>query len=493
MKLTTKLFNIVLIASTAFFTACSKDFLDTLPKGLIIAKNANDFRLLLDNADSRYTNNLAQSSGFVDVVSDDSQLDSVWHEWERERLHAKLLYAFEPEVWTPDGPSGDNVWKQNYYVSTLVSNVLDQIGMADDNVALQQQLIAEAKVHRAYAYLTLVNIYAKHYNISTAATDPGVPLIGNPAQLPSLERSSVQEIYDFVLAQLLESIDDLPEDVSQRFSHRPTKVAVYAILARTYLYMGNYQQALHYADRSLAIRDFLYNYNDIYTGTPSADNVVGISRTTDEEMLLFKTTTKDVSMDTYMKLDTATFNALYSGYTIVNDTIMDHHDLRRPLWFESFSANGRPTRGYVSYVFNDGFHRYSVDGAPVDYIAVATPEMYMVRAECNARLGNLEAAVDDLNILRQHRYKTGTYTNLSASDIGDQPTVLDEVLLERRRELYGQELRLFDVKRLGLPVQHLEPEGTNVAYQVPAGDPKLIWPVHYDYLELNPEIGQIER
>src|SRR5690554_6031498 len=139
-----QLINTVLIASIFCLTGCSKDFLDTLPKGLVIAKSTNDFRLLLDNADTRYTNNLAQVSGFVDVVSDDLQLDSVWYDWERESLHARMLYAFESQVWTPDGPSGDNVWKQNYYVSTLVSNILDQIHIADDNLTLQKQLIAEA-------------------------------------------------------------------------------------------------------------------------------------------------------------------------------------------------------------------------------------------------------------------------------------------------------------------------------------------------------------
>jgi len=483
-----------LIAAIMLFGGCSKDFLDTLPKGLVIAKSTNDFRLLLDNADTRYLNNLAQVSGYVDIVSDDSQLDSVWYDWERENLHARKLYAFESEIWTPDGPAGDDVWKQNYYISTLVSNILDQIHIADDNPSLQRQLIAEAKVHRAYAYLTLVNIYAKHYNPATASSDPGVPLIGNPAQLPSLERSSVQEIYDFILRELLASVDDLPDDVFTQFSHRPTKVSTYAILARTYLYMGDYEKALHYADLSLSIRDFLYAYDDIYNGAPLAENVIGISRTTDQEMLLFKTTTRNAGLNTYMKLDIPSFNALYDGYEIINDSVVANYDLRRLLWFDGFSATGQPRGDRVSYVFNNGFHRYSADGGGrLSYISVATPEMYLIRAECNARLNNLPEALNDINKLRRHRYRAGTYTDATVSQIGNQQAVLDEVLKERRRELYGKELRLFDVKRLALAVTHLEPGTANVGYQLPAGDPKLIWPVHYKYLEMNPEIGQTNR
>src|SRR5690606_14170091 len=126
-------------------------------------------------------------------------------------------------------------------------------------------------------------------------------------------------------------------------------------------------------------------------------------------------------------------------------------------------------------------------------ISVATPEMYLIRAECNARLNNLPEALNDINKLRRHRYRAGTYTDATVSQIGNQQAVLDEVLKERRRELYGKELRLFDVKRLGLAATHLEPGTANVGYQLPAGDPKLIWPVHYKYLEMNPEIGQTNR
>ena len=59
---------LILTASIFLLTSCEKDFLDTLPRGLVIAQNTSDFRKILDNADTRYSYNLAQVSGFVDVV-----------------------------------------------------------------------------------------------------------------------------------------------------------------------------------------------------------------------------------------------------------------------------------------------------------------------------------------------------------------------------------------------------------------------------------------
>nr|WP_299672566.1 RagB/SusD family nutrient uptake outer membrane protein [uncultured Polaribacter sp.] len=483
---------LIFIVLSTCLISCN-DFLETFPKGQIVAKTTSDFRLLLDNADTRYTHNLSQTSIYIDVVSDDSQVSyDTWVDWIDKRTHVKQLYAFEKEVWLPDGASGDVVWKNAYYISTLISNILDEIYRADDNLRLQMQLTAEARVHRAYAYLTLVNTYAKHYNAATAASDPGVPLIQNPVDLPSLERASVQKVYDFILADLLESVDDLPEEVSQQYSHRPTKPAAYAILARTYLYMGNYEEAALYADKSLAMHPFLYDYNTIYTGNASSDNLIGISRTNDQEMLLHKTTTKGAHLREYMQLDTITFNTLYSDYTIVDTTTTQNRDLRRPLWFSNLNENGKLLSERVAYVFSDASHRYAVDNdGNVDYTSVATPEMYVTRAESNARLGKLQEAINDINELRKHRFKTGSYTDVTLTDLeNNQQKVIEETLLERRRELYGKDLRLFDIKRLQLAVEHSLGSETK---SVPANDPKLIWPVHYEYLNLNPEIGQTPR
>ncbi|GAA5224796.1 RagB/SusD family nutrient uptake outer membrane protein [Membranihabitans marinus] len=477
-----------------FLTTLScNEFLDPLPKGLIVAKTVSDFRLLLDNADTRYTNNLAQNSVFVDALTDDVQVSMEELEnWKEKTLHVKHLYQFDSEIWFPDGATTDVMWKNAYYISTLASNILDEIYNAEGSEEIRNQLIAEARVHRAYAYLMLVNVYAKHYSSATAASDMGVPLISNPVTLPSLERASVQEVYDFIERELLESIDDLPADVAQQVSHRPTQVATYAILARTYLYKGEYEKALEMANKSLSIRNTLYDYNEIYTGVDISDNVIGISRTNDMEMLLHKTTTKGFHLRNYMILDSASFNELYPDFNVIDTALTENYDLRRTLWFDGFDQQGRIFKPYLSYEFTDASHRYSVDAdGNVDYLSIATPEMYLIRAECNARLGNGSSALEDINTIRSHRFKTGTYTAVTASDFGNNDdAILDEVLLERRRELYGKDLRLFDIKRLGLSVQH---QLGDQVISLPANDAKLVWPIYYEYISLNPELEQNQR
>ncbi len=70
-------------------------------------------------------------------------------------------------------PDWESLYNQIYVTNLVILQVMDAKNGTQQE---KEQLLAEARVHRAYAYLTLVNLYAKHYTASTAATDAGVPL-----------------------------------------------------------------------------------------------------------------------------------------------------------------------------------------------------------------------------------------------------------------------------------------------------------------------------
>jgi tetratricopeptide (TPR) repeat protein len=430
------------------------------------------------------------------------------------REFVKNLFTFEADIWTYIDPNimsqNDKNWNNAYYVSGLASDILMELPRATDNPELQKQLIAEAKVHRAYVYLGLVNLYAKHYDPTTAATDLGVPIIKNPSSLPALIRRPVKEVYEFIIKELLEAEPDLPEDVDGFYKHRPSKVSVYAILARAYLYMGDYENALKYSDMVLKISDYLYDYNTITTAPIPVNQgnqylqLVGISRTNDQEMLLHKVGAK-VASNTFMFMNLSGFNELYADYdtthvytTSGGNRIMNirYHckDLRRLLRFDAMTSAGVITKTRIAYTWDSwSYTRYKADPASGNYgsIGLATPEQYLIRAECNARAGNLQKAIGDVNAIRRKRYLSDGYADLTLADYGNnQQKVLERVLLERRRELYGKELRLFDIKRLHLPVTHYL---SSTRIDIPAGDPRLIWPIYPVYIEANSELEPNDR
>src|SRR5690625_4185768 len=96
--------SIFTLLVVSLLLASCNDFLNELPKGEIVAKTTEDFRKLLDNADTRYIHNLVQSSSYVGVTTDNSHVNKdTWELWTDKSLHAHQLYSFADEVWLPDG------------------------------------------------------------------------------------------------------------------------------------------------------------------------------------------------------------------------------------------------------------------------------------------------------------------------------------------------------------------------------------------------------
>jgi hypothetical protein len=80
-----------------------------------------------------------------------------------------------------------------------------------------------------------------------------------------------------------------------------------------------------------------------------------------------------------------------------------------------------------------------------EFSGIATDELYLNRAECFARAGNITNALNDLNTLLIKRYKTGSFVSLTALTAS---AALVLVLQERRKELVIRFTRWMDIKRL---------------------------------------------
>jgi hypothetical protein len=96
--------------------------------------------------------------------------------------------------------------------------------------------------------------------------------------------------------------------------------------------------------------------------------------------------------------------------------------------------------------------------------------MYLVRAECNQRLGTSigDTPVNDYNMVHERAGLTGKGS-----------VTLDDILLERRLELAHEGFKLHDMKRLKLSVGSL-----------PYNDPKLVYPIPAREIAANPVIAE---
>lgn len=479
-----KIFTIIFIATVAL-SGC-KDYLDVKPKGYTIPEFYEDYEKLL-NSSSLYR----VSSAYPVFLTDDAQAGEVKDpnksaDYPSYALFKRNLYEFKPgRVF--ESAESDRFYEPAYehiYVYNTVINNIEKV--KDRTVADRMQLKAEAQIGRAFEYLTIVNAYAAHYDPATAETDLGVPLVLTEDINAKYTRGTVAKVYRQIQKDLDEALPHLAVKTANNF--HPTKSVGYAFLSRMYLYMGKYAEALKNANEALKLNSNLIDYS-IYT---NKKGTWGRVCTIADQAVLFPDADKSKE-SVWIRFGASSyghvFTELYASKDLLDvyqkDLPVNATDQRLKLFFCDGQANfgGATTlfpgrKLWAPYVeFNLGF---------------STPELYLVAAECEARVGSKDLALQHLNKLRDMRI------------VGNQPLVaaskdeaLQLALEERRRETpYQGSTRLIDLKRLNKDPRFaktvIHKNGTET-YTLPANDKRYILPLPPNVLEFNPSIPVYDR
>ena len=464
---------IYILICIAALSACNRDeFLDVTPKGLVIPQNVNDYRLLLDQIDQSGQGFPKISPGFgegyshTDLMSDDFAISDDVVSFYGETSFNMFTWADDIfEINQEDG-NWQTLYGQIYVTNVVLEEIMDaNNGTQEEKLEIQ----ASAKMHRAFAYFCLVNMYGLHYNSSTSATDLAVPLrLTSNLENVDLSRASVQEIYDFMLDEVNDAVDHLPD--MPEFVHRPSKMSAYAFLSKIHLFMGNFQASLDAANNSLALYSSLLDLNEVPDVSWWPDPLIDYPDLEDNPEIMWH------------KESPNPFRTL-----ILSDELRN-----------LYQDGDQRIRGFSGL---DLFGRPDVEGtvlvrpvlAGYRMVGFTVPEMLLIRAECNARLNNASAAIDDLNTLRLHRFAADSFTPLDNTN----PTeVLELVKTERRVELAGGGARFFDLKRYNvydnanISITHTL-EGQT--FTLEAGSKNWAVPIASKYILETPEIGENVR
>lgn len=439
-------------------TGCRK-YVEIPSENLKVLKLTTDYQSLMYNTTTMNYTYLNPAYAASDYGTD----LATWQTRQSVLLGNTYTWADRLYTATEDDPQWTNLYKQIFITNTVIGGVMGSEGGTD---AQKLSAMSSAYVHRAFAYYLLVNIYGKQYDSATAATDPGVPLVMSTDLLTDLTRASVGQVYDHIMADLNQALPGLPD--LPDFNSNPSKSAAYAIMARVELNKRNFTEAERYANLALTLKSTLLDLS-AYTTVP----LTIPTRTLNPEVILFKTV--QISTSFPLSLETQ------SLFTANENTIKD-------LRYTMFTKDGTEV-GY-SYYTTRGYFRQTLDGV---YNGPSVPEMLLIKAECEARAGNTDAAIAALNTLRIKRFKTEDYIAATATDPN---TALHLIIDERGREFMGTGFKWFDQRRLSKDagfVSTVTRVFKDVTYTLEPGSNRYTFAIADKYTLLNPEIVQNPR
>ncbi|WP_286850652.1 MULTISPECIES: RagB/SusD family nutrient uptake outer membrane protein [Sphingobacterium] len=398
----------IVISSLWMLSGCEK-YLDVKSDSRLVTPNSlESFQQLLDEANSMNysTNSFGEGSADDYFITNDT--------YSSLHLEGRNMYVWKNFIY-----NYDNDWAKAYisvYTSNVILDNIKKIEKTAKNQSDWHNIYGSALFYRAHSYIHSVWTYAKAYDPKTAENDLGIVLReSSDPTIPSV-RSSVNDCYSRIVSDLKEASKALP--LQPFHVLRPSKCAAYGLLARTYLSIGKYEEALTYADSAIMISPELLDYNEVEVPTTATENP-------------FRRFNKETIFYSQMLGYAA---ALGLGY--VDTLLFDHYaadDLRKLLFF------GKAENGYHQFrgTYSEDTH--------IKFTGITSAEMYLIKAECQIRLNQLTDGVKTINILIKHRYKNDS-NQLKSNTAKD--VLLYTVLLERRKELVFRGVRWIDIKRL---------------------------------------------
>ena len=332
-----------------------------------------------------------------------------------------------------------------YLIYKTIDNCNTAIAIDGDSEEFFQAK-GQALALRAFCYLHL----AQHYQFTYLKdpTAPCVPIYTEPttSETAPKAKSTVAQVYQRVFDDL-----NLAQSYLKNYTRKgdgqkfkPNTNVVNGLLARAYLLTGQWEEA---AKAAAAARQG-------YSLMTTTAEYEGFNNVSNKEWIWGHPQTlaqSDASYNFYY-LD-ATYVGAYSSFMAdphFRDTFSEG-DIRLGLfqWMRE---------GYLGY---KKFHMRADDTA--DIVLMRASEMLLIEAEALAREGFPEKAVIPLNELR-HACGLGDYDLTGKS----QDDVVNEILMERRRELWGEGFSITDILRTQQSVKRVALSVEEQAQQVDA-------------------------
>ncbi len=539
-----------LILFVLMITACEKEFLETKPTDAIsaadaLATEANMSLIINGMHRTMYSQsqtvlpggstiaNTARANEHFWVPMGDNLAGGVLHSARANNLGWQNVTQWIEHT-LETSQTTRILWYHRYNIIANANTIINKVaeGTLPETPRLRE-IVGQAYAYRAYAYMSLVQHYAKGYLIGNPSSDPGVPILSSTeSPFNSAPRSTVQEVYNQIASDLDAAISNFenasPRPTGSAFdkSHLNINVA-YGLKARMALATGDWATA---ADAAVKAREGfpIMGEDDWKSGfnTTLLPEVIWGSNVITTETTFFRS---------YFYLMCNTFNGSQNRN---NPKFMDRRlydqipdtDYRKDMFLkdapnsnssasngeggwanntnplytteEEFEAEIDRLAGAWGWTSRHNTHPYmhvkmrqKVPGGiePDDIIYMRTSEMHLIEAEAKTMMNDIAGAQEALRPLGEERDSAYDVTAFST-----QETMMDHIKFQRGLELWGEGFLFQDKIRWDDPIDHAADGGSGaseVLYQSgfyqdrPSVNTDWVFKIPQAEIDANPNLG----
>ncbi|WP_069659030.1 RagB/SusD family nutrient uptake outer membrane protein [Arcticibacter eurypsychrophilus] len=331
-------------------------------------------------------------------------------------------------------------WYASYKIINGVNTVISAVESAGTQDATKQQLLGECYFLRAFNHFNLVRLFAKPYTHNPSA--PGIVLrtsLTDDAQKP---RATVAEVYASVIADAENAASLMTQPRGVQYA---SKEAAWALLSRVYLYMNDYAKCIEYSNMVINSGRFTLTtaatYPSLFANAATgSETIFCVAFTESDDYGKFGSIASMIYSD-----GNSGWGEEFVSQSLRNLMAAHPEDIR---WSyivpgKDASNNIKKLNGMEAYYIT----KFSFQGGSPNLsspIMFRLSEMYLNKAEAEAKSGANPAALNDVDMIRKNR---GLQASLYNGSAPSGLSVLDVVLNERRIELAFEGHRNFDVYR----------------------------------------------
>lgn len=382
---TKKILTLAAAALLSFASCDSK--LDIVPLGMTTLETVDDLETLLNQEPMLYldedmmpyeilcNNMYLKYEGLPDYFGNHYSLVYAW-------------FAYDETVDRADLTAEDGVYNSLYESINYMNVIISKAPEADGDDAKRKQIIAEAKVLRAWYHFLLVNMYAKPYDDATAAETGGIPYVDNTDVSEQKTKLTLGQVYEKLLA---DCSDEVLQDLVQGHVDDPCRFGLdfgYGVRAKVLFQMKHYDEALRYANLALGVNSRIEDRSTVKT-----TGVWTLTETAANNYYVITGGQARGFGDYYGVTITPEVAALIDP----NDYVMKYHNVDgSPAWDDPYPE------------LPEGALQSNISDTKWNMFGIRSETMYYLAGECLIRSGKIAEGlgqIDRVRTLRIEDYK----------------------------------------------------------------------------------------